>query len=77
MSLLDIGLSFAGLPEVTIKNLDADLPALERLAAAAKELEPLINQAMPIITKAWPDVVLVTPLIQQLIAFAKQKESES
>jgi hypothetical protein len=76
MSVLDFGLGLAGLPEATIKELDKQLPALERIATAAKQLEPLLTQLMPILNKAYPDIVAVTPLIQQLIAFAKQKESE-
>lgn len=76
MTVLDLGLALAGLPETTIKELDKQLPALERIAANAKQLEPLITQAMPILNKTWPDIVAVTPLIQQLIAFAKQKENE-
>lgn len=77
MSVLDFGLGLAGLPEKTIQDLDAGLPALQRIAAAAKQAEPLITQLMPILTKVWPDIVAVTPLIQELIAFAKQKEGES
>lgn len=77
MSILDFGLGLAGLPEQTIKDLDAHLPHLERLAAAAKQAEPLINQLLPILNKAMPDIVAVTPLIQELIAFAKQKEGGS
>jgi hypothetical protein len=77
MSILDFGLGLAGLPEATIKDLDAHLPHLARISAAAKEAEPLISQLMPIMNKAWPDIVSVTPLIQELIAFAKQKENES
>lgn len=69
MSVLDFGLGLAGLPEKTIKDLDAALPALERIAAGLKSIEPTI-------TKLWPDVVAVTPLVIELIAFAKQKESE-
>lgn len=76
MSVLDFGLGLAGLPEATIKELDKQLPALERISAAAKQAEPLITQAMPILNKIWPDIVAVTPLIQELIAFAKQKETE-
>lgn len=77
MSVLDFGLGLAGLPEKTIKDLDTQLPALERIAAAAKQAEPLLTPLFPIITKVWPDIVAVTPLVQELIAFAKQKESES
>jgi hypothetical protein len=66
MSLLDLGLALAGLPEATIRELDTKLPALERILVAAKEIEPII-------TKAWPDIVAVTPLIQELVAFARTK----
>jgi hypothetical protein len=76
MSVLDFGLGLAGLPEKTIQDLDKNLPALERIVAAAKQAEPIINQLLPIVTKAYPDIVAVTPLIQELIAFAKQKETE-
>jgi hypothetical protein len=77
MSILDFGLGLAGLPEKTIQDLDTHLPALERIAAAAKQAEPLLTPLIPILTKVWPDVVAVTPLIQELIAFAKQKENET
>lgn len=77
MSVLDFGLGLAGLSQKTIQDLDAQLPALARIAAAAKQAEPLLTQLMPILTKAYPDIVAVTPLIQELIAFAKQKENES
>ena len=76
MSILDFGLGLAGMPEDTIKDLDAHLPHLMRIAAAAKEAEPLITQLIPILTKAWPDIVAVTPLAQKLIAFAKQKDGQ-
>lgn len=76
MSVLDLGLALAGLPETTIQELDKQLPTLQRIAAAAKQAEPLLTQLMPIWTKMYPDIVAVTPLVQELIAFAKQKENE-
>lgn len=76
MSVLDFGLGLAGLPEKTIQELDKQLPALERLMALVKQAEPLITQLSPIYQRALPDIIAVTPLIQELIAFAKQKESE-
>jgi hypothetical protein len=76
MSVLDFGLGLAGLPEKTIQDLDKNLPALERIAAAAKQAEPLLTPLFPLLAKVWPDIVAVTPLIQELIAFAKQKETE-
>ena len=71
--MLAFGLGLAGMPEPTVQSLEAHLPHLERLAAAAKEAEPHLTALMPILTKAWPDVVAVTPLLQELVAFAKQK----
>lgn len=73
MSALDFGLGLAGLPAATIKDLDAHLPHLQRIAAAAKEAEPQITALLPILNKVWPDIVAVTPLVQELIAFAKQQ----
>ena len=75
MTALDFGLSLAGLPQETIKDLDTHLPALARIAAAVHRAEPVINQLIPILAPIWPDVVAVTPLVQELIAFAKQKET--
>ena len=75
MSELDFGLGLAGVPSATIEELDKQLPALQRLVAALRQAEPLLSQLSPILAKNWPDVVAVTPLVQQLIAFAKEKES--
>lgn len=77
MSLLNLGLALAGMPEKTINDLNAQLPALERLAAAAKRVEPMIAPLLPELNKAWPDVVAVTPVLQELIAFVKQKQASS
>lgn len=75
MNLLNLGLALAGLPEKTIGELNTSLPALERLAAAAKRVEPMLAPIMPELQKAWPDIVAVTPLLADLIAFAKQKQA--
>jgi hypothetical protein len=75
MSLLDFGLGLAGMPEPTIRELNKQLPALERLATVAKEAEPLLVQLGPYVKRAAPDIIAVTPLIQQLIAFAKAKNA--
>jgi len=77
VSFLDLGLALAGMPEKTIKDLNAQLPALERLAAAAKRVEPMVAPLLPELQKAWPDIVAVTPLVQELIAFVKQKQASS
>lgn len=77
MSLLDIGLSFEGMPEATIKALDAQLPAIERIMEGVKQLEPHITAGLPIVNKMWPDIVAVTPLMLQIVQFLKQKESQS
>lgn len=74
MNVLNLGLALAGMPEDTIKKLDANMPALERLAAAAKRVEPMLTPILPELQKAWPDIMAVTPLLQELIAFAKSKQ---
>lgn len=74
MSVLDFELGLAGLPEKTIAELDKQLPALERIATEIRVAEPLITQLMPHAQKVWPDIVAVTPLVQQLVAFAKSKQ---
>lgn len=74
MSVLEFGLRLAGLPEATVKEIAAQLPALERIAAAVKEAEPLLSALLPVLVKVWPDIVAVTPLAQELIAFAKKEE---
>lgn len=75
MSVLDFGLALAGLPEATIKELDTQLPALQRIMAEVHAAEPIITQLLPHVQKVWPDVVAVTPLLQDLIAFAKLKQA--
>lgn len=75
MSALDFALRLEGLPEPVIAELDKQLPALERLAATVKQLEPMLTPILPIVNKAWPDIVAITPLVQSLIAFVKEKES--
>jgi len=76
MSVLDIGLAIAGLPQATINELDSGLPSLQRIEAAFQKAEPHITAIIPILNEVWPDIVKVTPLIRDLIAFAKQKEGE-
>ena len=88
MSVLDFALSLAGVPEATIADLDKQLPGLARIAASAREAEPLVNQAKPhldalvpiftklwpILQKAWPDIVAATPVAQEIVDFAASKE---
>ena len=77
MSILDFGLKLDGMDDKTIAQIDAALPALERLAAAWIAAEPCITALIPIITKALPDAVAVAPVIKAVITFEKQKEGES
>lgn len=81
------GLQVAQMPDKTINDLDQSLPGFSRIAAAFKELEPilikadphaealqpLINQAIPIIKKVWPDIVTSVPTVQELLAFVNSK----
>ena len=75
MSLLDFGLRLEGLPEDTIADLHAHLPHIQRLTLALKQAEPIIAQLLPILNKAYPDIVAVTPLAVKLSTFFKEKEN--
>lgn len=85
--IIKFALEIAHMSDAEIADLSAKMPAFGRLAADAKELEPiltqaepliaqlepLVAQAWPIVQKAWPDVVAVTPTVQQLIEFVNSK----
>lgn len=62
MSILDFGLEAYGIPEATINELDKQLPAFERLLILYKQ--------------AQPDIAAVTPVVQQILTFIKQKENQ-
>lgn len=61
MSILDLGLALAGMPTKTVDDLKAALPRIERIIAAYGQ--------------AAPDIAAVLPVIEELIAFVKAKES--
>lgn len=87
MSLLDFALEVAGMSEDEVTALDAELPGFARLAADAREAEPILVKAKPhidalvplvveiwpILQKAWPDVLAATPTVESLIDFAISK----
>lgn len=80
-------LQVAQMPASTIADMEKSLPGFSRIADAFKQLEPiltsadphieallpLINQAIPIIQKVWPDVIANTPTTQELINFINLK----
>lgn len=80
-------LGIANMPPSTIADLELELPGIERLAAALKQLEPILAaadphiealvplamKAYPIVKDRWPDIVAVTPTIEKLIAFVNSK----
>lgn len=81
-------LGLAQVPDAAIADLDKNLPGMARLADAARELEPILQEAMPhivaleplmiratpIVQKAWPDLVAVTPTVQEFIAFINSRK---
>ena len=85
--LIKFALEIAHMPDATIADLEKSLPGFTNIAAAFKELEPiltkaephiqalqpLVSQAMPIIQKVWPDLVSVTPTVEELINFINNK----
>jgi hypothetical protein len=82
-------LKLASVPDKDVSDLEKSLPALARLCRAAKELDPIIRQAMPhleplkpmaqqaldIVEKAYPDFVAVLPTIEEFIAFVNSKQA--
>ena len=73
----------AGLPDATLADLEKEMPALARIAGAAKQLEPIFNkpqplaqhieQATPILKAAYPDIVAAAPTIEELVEFITSK----
>lgn len=87
MSILDFALTLAGMPEAERADLEAKLPVLGQLATDLKTIEPeltaakphidalipLAEKIIPVLQKSWPDIIAVTPTIDDLIAFVKTK----
>jgi len=70
----------ARMSDAEIDDISAKLPAFGRLAAALKKSEPTLSQAAPLIDQLftelkqeWPDIVAVTPTVEELIEFANSK----
>jgi hypothetical protein len=87
MSLVDFALELAGMPQNEIDDLEKSLPALARLAASFKSIEPeltlakphidalvpLMGKIAPVFQNSWGDIVSVTPTVNELIDFVKSK----
>jgi hypothetical protein len=87
MSLLDICLALAGMPEAERADLEAKIPALGRIATLMKSVEPdltaakphfdalvpIFNKVVPVFQQAWPDIVAVAPTADEFIAFVQSK----
>ena len=65
MSILDFGLSMAGMPDNEIADLKKGLPTLAAIADEAKELEPILEKARPHIEAILPHAQALMPLIAQ------------
>jgi hypothetical protein len=70
--LLKFGLSMAQMPSETIAELDGSLPGFERLAALAKELEPMLAAAIPLVGQATPHVQALLPIAEKLAPIIQQ-----
>jgi hypothetical protein len=78
--LIESALKMARMSDAEIDDISAKLPAFGRLAAALKKSEPTLSQAAPLIDQLftelkqeWPDIVAVTPTVEELIEFANSK----
>lgn len=77
--LVRMGLGMSGVPDQTIDEIDRQTPALQRLSMAFQELEkilgPDINRAIPVLKKAYPDLMAVLPVANALLKFFNEKSS--
>jgi hypothetical protein len=88
---LRFALGLANMPDHTVADLEQSLPGFSRLVIAAKQLqpiiqkamphvialEPLVQEALPIIKASYPDIVAVTPTVQELILFIQGKGTKT
>lgn len=58
--LVRFGLSMKGVPEEAID-------AIDRLVGLEPQLTKILPSFIPILTKAWPDIVLAAPHVVKLI----------
>ena len=89
--MLRFALGLANMPDETVADLEQSLPGFSRLVTAAKQLQPIIQKAMPhvvalepivqeaipIIKAAYPDLVAVIPTVQELIVFIQGKGTKT
>ncbi len=87
MSLLELGLSVAGMPAQEIADTKAALPVLSSILSEAEQLEPILEQmrphlvalmpmmvqAWPMVQKMWPQIVKETPVLKEFVAFIEAK----
>lgn len=76
---IKFALGLASMPPAEIADLEAKLPGLARIAAAAKQLEPLLREAephaealLPLLTQAMPHLAALAPLAAQGLPLVKQ-----
>lgn len=67
MSVIDLALSLAGMPDDEVADFKRELPAFARLADAAKALEPTITLAKPHLEALTPLIAQAMPHINALI----------
>lgn len=61
-----LGLGFLGMPEKTIEDIDAALPAMERLLALYQD------KVAPLFAEAKPDLDQAAPVLLEIINFVKE-----
>lgn len=80
-------LGFANIPEQAINDLEKQWPSIRKIADAAKELEPYLEQAtphinaleplgikmFPIVQRIWPDILELLPVADEWIDIVSKK----
>lgn len=77
--VIRFALGIASMPDQVVNDLDRSLPGFARIAAAAKELEPILQKGephaealAPLLAQAMPHIQELMPLIAQAMPIIKR-----
>lgn len=88
MSIAELALGLAGVPQKTIQDIEKSAPAaaallklfqdnqvlISKIEALAVEAAPLITQAMPLIQQAQIELKILIPTAEEIIAFVQSQQ---
>lgn len=71
--LVKFALGIAGLPPAVIAEIDKNIPGMARLADAAKQIEPYLEQAHPHIEAITPHLYALLPIFEKVMPILKAR----